>query len=596
MALSLTMLLAVAPSSSSLHSLRKNRSNKKKKKTMDCLSIIRQKCVRSAWRSNGAPIVRMAQTYGSHDVNTAAAGSRDPWSDDSFDDKAPESFTTDDSASIDSNDSNKPVPLPSAISQPRTCRDYTTFSILCLINLLNYMDRYTISGVLTDIQKFYEINDAMAGLLQTVFIATFVVISPICGYLGDRYNRKWIMAVGIFIWVAAVFGSTFIPKDAFWAFMTCRAIVGIGEASYAVICPSLIADMFHGIQRSRMLMVFYFAIPVGSGLGFIVGSAVSAATGQWQWGLRVTAIAGIICLLLIIIFVQERPRGQMEVDNTDQLGSLSEGYLKDVWALCKNPTFITSTLAYTCVVFVVGTLAWWVPSSMQYAEADRQNLTSISDLENPGQSTIVFGFITTISGFAGVSIGTLGSNMMNKGTWCCKFIRTERSDPIVCAIGALIGLPCLFFVIQTIPTSPVASYIWMFFAITGLCFNWATNVDMLMSVVVPGRRSTANAIQILTSHLLGDGSGPYIIGAISDAIRVNLPDPDSPNAHWTSLADSFYIPNAILIPGIILYVVSALTYMRDRRKFQEEMGQLPDLGIEKSKINSAYSSEETSKI
>jgi hypothetical protein len=39
--------------------------------------------------------------------------------------------------------------------------------------------------------------------------------------------------------------------------------VGIGEASYAVIAPTMIADMFAGKMRSRILMIFYFAIPVG---------------------------------------------------------------------------------------------------------------------------------------------------------------------------------------------------------------------------------------------------------------------------------------------------------------------------------------------
>lgn len=547
----------------------------------------------------------MAHSTGNYNMNPPD-GNREPWStEDSFDEKTPESFTTD-SGSFDSNE--KPIPLPTApSSHPRTWRDYSTFAVLCLINLLNYIDRYTISGVLGDIQSFYNINDAMAGLLQTVFIATFVVISPICGYLGDRHNRKWVMAAGIFIWVSAVFASTFIPKYSFWAFMMCRAIVGIGEASYAVICPSLIADMFHGVMRSRMLMVFYFAIPVGSGLGFIVGAGVGAATGQWQWGIRVTAIAGAICFVLIILFVQDRPRGQMEASNIDQLESLKEGYWKDLWALCKNSTYVTSTIGYTAVVFVTGTLAWWVPTAIGHAEAANMGYnktdciddmdTDCLDRSEKTKSTIIFGAITTLGGIAGVSIGTFGSNMMSKGTLCCKFIKTERSDPIVCAIGALIGVPGVFFVIQTIPTNQVVSYVCMFIAITGLCFNWATNVDLLMSVVPPGRRSSANAFQILISHLCGDGSGPYIVGAISDAIRSTYADPDTPQSHWNSLAVSFYITNAVLVPAVILYVVSAFTFSRDRRIFKQEMGQLlPDLGIEKARINSAYSSEETSKI
>jgi len=45
--------------------------------------------------------------------------------------------------------------------------------------------------------------------------------------------------------------------------MACRAMVGIGEASYSTIAPTIISDMFVKDMRSKMLALFYFAIPVG---------------------------------------------------------------------------------------------------------------------------------------------------------------------------------------------------------------------------------------------------------------------------------------------------------------------------------------------
>ena len=42
--------------------------------------------------------------------------------------------------------------------------------------------------------------------------------------------------------------------------------------------------------------------------------------------------------------------------------------------------------------------------------------------------------------------------------------------------------------------------------------------DILVSskaVIVPHRRSTAEATQILSQHLLGDASSPFIVGAVS---------------------------------------------------------------------------------
>lgn len=42
-----------------------------------------------------------------------------------------------------------------------------------------------------------------------------------------------------------------------------RGIVGVGEASYSTIAPTIIADLFALAVRGRALMFFYFAIPVG---------------------------------------------------------------------------------------------------------------------------------------------------------------------------------------------------------------------------------------------------------------------------------------------------------------------------------------------
>lgn len=61
-----------------------------------------------------------------------------------------------------------------------------------------------------------------------------------------------------------------------------------------------------------MLAVFYLAVPVGSGMGYIVGSNVAEAFGDWKWALRVTPPLGFICVLVLIFVVQEPKRGGAE--------------------------------------------------------------------------------------------------------------------------------------------------------------------------------------------------------------------------------------------------------------------------------------------
>ncbi|VDK65437.1 unnamed protein product, partial [Anisakis simplex] len=283
-----------------------------------------------------------------------------------------------------SSDSDSTQRMQSKQTPPIGFRGYVCILVLFLINLLNYMDRYTVAGVLTSIQHFFDINDAQAGLLQTIFIVFFMVFAPLCGFLGDRYNRKWIMTAGIAVWVIAVFASSFVPANMFVLFVILRGIVGVGEASYSTIAPTIIADMFVSSVRSRVLMFFYFAIPVGSGVGYMVGSTLASAFGGWEWGVRFTPILGVVCLILIIFIIEEPKRGQAElaINQKSETSLVSTSYLKDMSALCKIPTYVSSVFAYTAVVFVTGTLSWWGPTAISHSFAIRENKNSTSELSN----------------------------------------------------------------------------------------------------------------------------------------------------------------------------------------------------------------------
>ena len=69
------------------------------------------------------------------------------------------------------------------------------------------------TGVLKDVQSYYSIDNSDAGLIQTSFICTYMVFSPVFGYLGDRYTRKYLMAGGIFLWSGFTITASFIPSD-----------------------------------------------------------------------------------------------------------------------------------------------------------------------------------------------------------------------------------------------------------------------------------------------------------------------------------------------------------------------------------------------
>lgn len=223
--------------------------------------------------------------------------------------------------------------------------------ILVYVNLINYMDRSTVAGMMNSIKNDPEFNiqdnDTYLGLLQTAFVVCYMIFAPLFGYLGDRYNRKKILIVGLTFWALSTLIGSFMKN--FWVFLLFRAFVGIGEASYSTIAPAIISDMYRKRERSTVLAMFYFAIPIGTGIGYMVGAGVADGTGDWRWGLRVTPVMGLIALLFIAVLMTDPPRGKVEGSHLQPTSPK-----EDLKALASNKSYVLSTIAFTCVTFSAG--------------------------------------------------------------------------------------------------------------------------------------------------------------------------------------------------------------------------------------------------
>ncbi|XP_014478043.1 PREDICTED: protein spinster isoform X1 [Dinoponera quadriceps] len=434
--------------------------------------------------------------------------------------------------------------------------DWITVAVLCFVNLINYMDRFTIAGVLNDIKHDFEITNDKSGLLQTAFILSYMVFAPLFGYLGDRYNRKFIMSSGVFLWCLTTLVGSYMKTFGWFLFF--RALVGIGEASYSTIAPTIISDLFVKDVRSRMLALFYFAIPVGSGLGYITGGETARITGHWEWGLRITPVLGVIAILLLLTVVKNPIRGEQE--GGVHLTSTTWSY--DMKQLMKNPSFMLSTAGFTCVAFVTGALAWWAPLYLQLGfqlHPDEMNV-------DPDDVAYKFGLIGMASGLIGVPLGSAIAQKLR-----CHW---QQADPLICAVGLLISAPLLFFALITANTNSMLCYTLIFFGQLSLNLNWSIVADMLLYVVIPTRRSTAEAFQILIAHAFGDAGSPYLIGLISEGLKsIYLPvqsirgllvfDQDI-NVEFRSLQYAMFLTMFVEVIGALFFFLTALHIQQDK--------------------------------
>jgi len=383
--------------------------------------------------------------------------------------------------------------------------------VLCFVNLINYMDRSTVAGMMDDIKRdpFFNVtNDKDLGLLQTAFVICYMLFAPLFGYMGDRFSRKWIMIFGLSLWALATFVGSFMKN--FWAFLFFRALVGIGEASYSTIAPAIISDLFTKDSRSRVLALFYFAIPVGTGLGYIIGSEVAVHTSDWRWGLRVTPFIGLFAILLIVFFMIDPPRGLAEGAQLNPTTSP----IGDLKSLAKNKSFVLSNMGFTCVAFTAGCLLWWGPEfAFLGAKAACGNKAGC---ENITQADISykFGIVMAFAGLMGVPMGSYIAQMIRH--------KVPNADPLVCGATLLLSVPVLFFGFFSARYSLHWCYGLTFLAGLLLNSNWSIVSDITLYIVIPTRRSIASATQILISHMFGDAISPYLIGVIADWIRPGL--------------------------------------------------------------------------
>lgn len=240
---------------------------------------------------------------------------------------------------------------------------YFALGILFMLNTINFVDRYSTAAVVTHIQAYYNLKNFQGGLLSLCFLLGYMLTAPIFGHLGDKYTRKWMLIGGITFWSFAAFSGSIINSEHYILFFISRILVGVGEASYSTIAPTIIADFFEPEKRKFSLSIFYFAIPIGSGLGYLMGT-LAISLGDWRWIFRITPVLGIVAVGFLM-FLQEPIRGQL--DGSFAVTSDTSTVLQNIKYLASIKSYVWSTIGFTCCLFTTGAESWWAISFMGVA-------------------------------------------------------------------------------------------------------------------------------------------------------------------------------------------------------------------------------------
>jgi MFS family permease len=388
--------------------------------------------------------------------------------------------------------------VPSIRTDPRATALFNRASaalvVLTAVNLLNYLDRYVLSAVLPWIETSFGLSDSQSGFLGSMFMLLYLAGSPFAGYFGDRRTRKWLVAGGVFLWSLATIGSGLVTG--YGQLLAMRALVGIGEAGYATVAPSMIADLYGERRRGRILAIFYMAIPVGSALGYIVGGSVGEQFG-WRWAFVVAGAPGLV-MAVAAALLPEPKRGAKDDGEEDGLVPSLGASLRRI---VRSPVWWYDTAGTTMMTFTAGGLAFWMPTFL----VRHQQMT-------PEAAGNWLGLILVAAGLIGTPFGGILGDLAYR--------RRSGGHLTVCAASLLVSAP-LVALIPNLPSTPAVlavSFVTLFL----LALTVGPINAVLVGCVPASVRSTAVALNLLLVHLLGDALSPTLIGWISDASSLAL--------------------------------------------------------------------------
>jgi MFS family permease len=429
--------------------------------------------------------------------------------------------------------------------QPTKGQARFAFTILLIVNVLNYADRYVLPAVLPKIRAEMGLTPLEEGLLGSSFLFVYALATLPLGVWADHSVRKNIVAACVGIWSFATVLAG-ITRQFVQLFLV-RSVLGIGEAGYAPASLSLIGDLFPKAHRGRVLSYWSMGTLVGAAIGVTGGGLIAEAIG-WRWAFFVVGVPGLICAFLAWR-MGEPARGSFDTNDAQNgepetqapevsHGSLDKNFLDTASKLRSIRTYWVLVGALVFSFFTVGGTSYWLPSYI----VDTFHL-------GVGQAGTLSGIVLVASGLVGTLSGGWLADALQK--------RLPQGRLLVATGSLLLGAPLVLLAL-------FMHVLWLFvavFILAGMTLNACTGPlnAVIQDVIAPGMRASAMGLSLLLAHLLGDASAPLAIGALAGKI---------------SLGTALIItaPICLFIAGLIC-LLGLSTVAKDMRQMKESLRQ-----------------------
>ncbi len=368
-------------------------------------------------------------------------------------------------------------------------------ALLLPVALLNYLDRQMLAtmkfSVMNDITDIG--SDANWGRMLGQFKWVYAFLSPIGGFIADRFGRRYTICGSLFAWSCVTWwtGHVTTYDDLLWA----RTLMGISEAFYIPAALALIADYHIGETRSRAVGFHQMAIYVGVIVGGFSGHIADSPDFGWRFAFDACGIAGALYAIPLLWFLRDVPRPAGTPAPTFASGFSSVGQL------LTNVSFLLLVAYFTLPALAGWVVRDWMPAILK----QEFNLTQ----GNAGVWATLPWQLAAIVG-AGLG-GFLADRWMRK---------TNRGRINISAIGMTLIIPAIFGVGNADSLAVAISFLVLFGL--GWGFFDCNNMPILSQITSPNQRATGYGFMNLVSISAG-GLADWGFGILRDRqVPLNL--------------------------------------------------------------------------
>ncbi|MGO3195235.1 MAG: MFS transporter [Sphingobacterium sp.] len=366
-------------------------------------------------------------------------------------------------------------------------------ALLWVVAFLNYFDRLLITSMRDPIVSDFQINDAQFGLLTSVFLWSYGLVSPFGGYLADKYSRKKLIVFSVGVWSAVTLWTGY--TQSFPEILVTRLLMGVSEACYIPAALALITDYHSRKTQSLATGLHMCGLYTGLALGGL-GGYIAQAWG-WRYGFHVFGAFGVLYSLLLLFLLKDnkQPDEQRQHDKQPEEYSVKEA-LK---AMFKIPSYYIILFFFSILGMANWLVNGWLPTFVK----EQFHL----GLGSAGISATGY---MQVGSFIGVIVGGIFADR-----WVQKNVKGRLN---VILLGFCIGAPFLFLLAST-SSFPMAVLAMIVFGIARGT-NDANLMPLLRQVINPRYIATGYGFLNFLSTIVG-GVMVYLGGALKDA-NVNL--------------------------------------------------------------------------